>query len=293
MKILITGGSGFLGQYINLELSKYHEVHTSFFHEPRNCANFNSTRVDICDDEKLLSIFKTFKPDVVIHTASISSPQKAAELSPKIVYDTNVKATERVAQYCEKYNSKLIYTSTDLVYAGYRDSYLKEDAKLIPISLYAETKLMGEEKIKSTFDNYIILRTALMFGFGLNGTTCFFHQMYDRLKTGERVNVFFDQYRSPLSVLEAVRIINHLCNSAVKGETINFGGLERLSRYDFALMVCNLTELDKSLLKKTSMYDLPDLPHVADVSMNVDKLASLGYKLKTIDESLEEILRFR
>ncbi|MCK7523235.1 MAG: sugar nucleotide-binding protein [Ignavibacteriales bacterium] len=54
-----------------------------------------------------------------------------------------------MAELCEKFNSKLIYTSTDLVYAGYRGSMLKEDAKLIPVSLYAETKLMGEIKIQA------------------------------------------------------------------------------------------------------------------------------------------------
>jgi dTDP-4-dehydrorhamnose reductase len=44
---------------------------------------------------------------------------------------------------------------------------LNEESKLIPVSLYAETKLMGEIKIKETFDNYLILRIALLYGFGL------------------------------------------------------------------------------------------------------------------------------
>lgn len=291
MKILITGGAGFLGQYLNFELSNKHEIYTLYFNEPRNCTKFNSTQVDICDDEKLLSIFKSFKPDVVIHTASISTPQKAAEHSPKIVYATNVKATERIAQHCEKHNSKLIYTSTDLVYAGYRGSNLTEDAKLVPISLYAETKLMGEEKIKSTFNNYIILRTALMHGFGLGGTTSFFHQMFNKLKAGVKVKVFHDQYRSPLSVIEASQIINFLCESNAAGTVINFGGPERLSRFELAEMTCKAAGLNESLLEKISMYDIPDLPHVADVSMNVEKLKLLGYPFKSVEDSLQEILR--
>ena len=248
MKILITGGSGFLGQYLNLELSKHHEILSLYHQSQRNCKEFNSEQVDIGNYEKLKYIFNSFKPDVVVHTASISTPHKADSLPAKIVFETNVRATENIAKLCEQHNSKLIYTSTDLVYAGYRGSYLKEDAKLIPISLYAETKLMGEEKIKSTFKNYIILRTALMFGFGLNGATCFFHQMFDRLKAGLAVKVFYDQYRSPLSVLEAVRIIRFLCESDIKSEIINFAGAERLSRYDFAVKVCSLAGFNQSLL---------------------------------------------
>jgi dTDP-4-dehydrorhamnose reductase len=290
MKILITGGSGFLGQYLNLELSKRHEILTLFYNSPRNCRQFNSKQIDIRNYQTLKEIFLTFKPDRVIHTASISSPQKVDKLSTKIVYETNVKSTEYIAQLCGLNTSKMIYSSTDLVYAGYRGSNLKEDAKLIPVSLYAETKLMGEEKIKNTFDNYIILRTALMYGFGLNGASCFFHQMYDKLKAGEKVNVFYDQFRSPISVLEAARIITFLCDSDATGETINFGGTERLSRYDFALIMCGIAGLDPNLLEKTSMYDLTDLPHVADVSMNIEKWQSLGIKLKNTEEAIREIL---
>lgn len=290
MRILITGGSGFLGQYLNLELSKLNEILTLYYQTPRNCKQFNSQQIDIRDHEKLNYIFDSFKPEVIIHTASISTPQKASELSSKIVFETNVKSTENIAKLCGQNNAKMIYTSTDLVYAGYRGSYIKEDAKLIPISLYAETKLMGEEKIRSTFVNYIILRTALMFGFGLNGSTCFFHQMYDKLKVGEKVKVFHDQYRSPLSVLEAARIINQLCSSDIKGEIINFGGIENLSRYEFGLKLCKCAGFDESLLEKTSMYDLLDMPHVADVSMNTEKLQSYGITLKSTEEAIREII---
>jgi dTDP-4-dehydrorhamnose reductase len=290
MKILITGGSGFLGQYLNLELSKHHEILTLYHQFQRNCKEFNSEQVDIRNYEKLKFIFNSFKPEIVVHTASISTPQKVSEISSKIVYEINVSATKNLAELCAQDNSKLIYTSTDLVYAGYRGSNLMEDAKLIPISLYAETKLMGEEKIKSTFYNYIILRTALMFGFGLNGASCFFHQMYDKLNAEQKVKVFYDQYRSPLSVLEAARIINFLCESEVKGETINFGGTERLSRYEFGLKLCKHAGFEETLLEKISMYDSPDLPYVADVSMNIDKLQSLGISLKKTEEALNEIL---
>lgn len=290
MKVLITGGSGFLGQYLNIELSKSFEILTLYNKTPRNCKLFNSKQVDICDNKKLSEIFDTFKPNTVIHTASVSTPQKANEQPPKIVYEINVLTTKNIAELCEQYNSKLIYTSTDLVYAGYRGSYLKEDAKLIPISLYAETKLMGEEKIKATFDNYIILRTALMYGIGLNGTTCFFHQMYDKLCANEKVKVFSDQFRSPLSILEAARIIRQFCESDIKSEVINFGGVERLSRYDLALKLCNIAQLDEKLLEKISMYQIKELTHVADVSMNVDKLKSFGVKPKSIEDALKEIL---
>lgn len=108
-----------------------------------------------------------FKPEVVIHTAGISNPTISQSIIAKEIYNTNVEVTAKIAQLCNIYRSKLIYTPTDLVYAGYLGSMLCEDSKLIPMSLYAETKLMGEVKIQETFNDYIILRTALLFGFGL------------------------------------------------------------------------------------------------------------------------------
>jgi dTDP-4-dehydrorhamnose reductase len=293
MKILITGGSGFLGQYLNLELSEKHEIVTLYHHHARNSVNYKHHQIDICSHDRLKKIFENFNPNAVVHTASISTPQKAEALSTKIVYETNVSATKKIAELCAQYNSRLIYISTDLIYAGYRGSYLKEDAKLIPVSLYAETKLMGEENIKSIFNNYIILRTALLFGFGMNGTSCFFHYIYNKLKAGEEVRVFYDQFRSPLSVIEATRIINFICESDVKTEIINFGGRERLSRYELSLLLCKAAGLDKSLLNKISMYDSPDLHHVADVSMNVEKLKSFGIALKSTEESVNEIIQSR
>jgi len=291
MKILITGGSGFLGQYLNLELSKHHNILTLYHQSARNCSQFNSKKIDIGNNAALRQIFEAFKPEVVVHTASISTPQKAEAIPTKIVYETNVIATESIAGLCAQYSSKLIYTSTDLVYAGYRGSNLTEDAKLIPITLYAETKLMGEEKIKSTFDNYVILRTALMFGFGLYGATCFFHQMYDKLKAGETVKVFYDQFRSPLSVIEAARIIGLICESDISAKIINFGGSVRLSRYELAEMLCKTAGFDETRLGKISMCDIPNLPHVADVSMNIEKLQSYGITLMSTEEAIREVIQ--
>jgi dTDP-4-dehydrorhamnose reductase len=291
VKILITGGSGLLGQYLNLELSKENDILTMYNKNIGNCTNFKSVKSDINDALQLEKIFENFLPNIVIHTASISNPKDASKLNPKIIYDINVNATKKIAELGEKYKAKLIYTSTDLVYAGYRGSMLKEDSKLIPISIYAETKLMGEVKIQETFDNYLILRMALMFGFGLNHSQNHFSQMYEDLKNNKKVKLFYDQFRTPVSLLEAASIISSLSKIDIKGEIINTGGRERLSRVELGEMLCNKANLDKSLIEKISMEEFKDLPMVADVSMNTEKLQSYGIKIKSVDKSINEILK--
>jgi dTDP-4-dehydrorhamnose reductase len=290
MKIFITGGSGLLGQYLNIELSKYHTILTQYHLNPGNCVEFNNVRLDLTNSSSLKEVFSDFNPDIVLHIAAISNPQLAEKIDSKTVYAINVKATEQLAQLCEIHNTKLIYTSTDLVYAGYRSSMLKEDAKLIPVSLYAETKLIGEVKIQDTFNDYIILRTALLFGFGLNHSTNHFHQMYQNLKNGKEVKLFTDQYRTPLSVIDAARMINQLIQKDIKTEILNFGGKERVSRYELGEILCEVAGFDKNLLVKITMDDLPGLNKVEDVSMNTDRLQSFGIKSISISGSIEKIL---
>ncbi len=292
MKIFITGGSGLLGQYLNSELSGKHQVLTQHNEHQGNCKLFKNIKLDLTDFNSLNRVLSEFKPEVVIHTAAISTPTLGATSNSTQVYFVNVTATERLAELCEKYKVKMIYTSTDLVYAGYRGSMLKEDSKLIPVSLYAETKLMGEVKIQETFDNYIILRTALLYGFGLNHSKCHFHQMHMDLKHDKEVKLFADQFRSPISLIDAARLINQLLDKDIKSEIINFGGAERVSRYQLGEILCDVAGFDKNLLFKITMDAVPDLPKVEDVSMNCDKLKSFGIQSSAISESIKNSLEF-
>ena len=60
MKILITGGSGLLGQYLNVVLSQNHNILTLFNNNLGNCANFKSQKIDLLDTKKLEKIFNRF-----------------------------------------------------------------------------------------------------------------------------------------------------------------------------------------------------------------------------------------
>ncbi|HZH71673.1 MAG TPA: sugar nucleotide-binding protein [Mariniphaga sp.] len=291
MKILITGGGGLLGQYLNIELSGKNDILSIYHKNPGNSTNYKNVSADITNNQQLEKIFNDFKPDIVIHNAAVSSPKMAAALNPKLVYDINVNASKSTAELCERFKSKLIYTSTDLVYAGYRGSMLKEDAKLIPITLYAETKLMGEIKIQETFNNYLILRVALLFGFGLNHSKNHFGEMYENFRNNKRVKLFYDQYRTPISLKEAAKIINQLCDFDIKGEVINLGGKDRVSRLELGELLCDAAGFDKSLIDKISMNEIEDIPMAADVSLNTDKLQSYGIKLKSIDDSVREVIK--
>lgn len=290
-KVLITGGSGLLGQYLNLTISKKFKLHTIFKSNSGNCNDFSSSAVDILNENALKNLFENVKPDVVIHSAAITNPLPKKDQTNKDYFDTNVTPTNNIAKLCEKYKTRLIYISTDLVYAGYRGSFLKEDAKLIPASIYAETKLVGEMKVKESTDNFLILRTALLYGIGLNHSRCHFQNMYDDLKNRKPTKLFTDQYRTPISLSDSAKIIAELVKIDLKSETLNLGGTERVSRFELGELLCSIAGLDINLLQKITMDDIHNFPKVEDVSLNIDKLQSLGLNPRTIEENIHEIIR--
>ncbi len=289
-KFLLTGGSGLLGQYLNIEAAKENDILTLYNNNVSNCDEFKSTKADITNFNLMREIFSSFKPNVVIHTAAVTNPIPLPGQITRDVYFVNVNATKNIAELCKQFDARLIYISTDLVYAGYRGSMLKEDAKLIPVSLYAETKLMGEMKVKETLVNYLILRTALLYGFGLNHSNCHFHKMNEELKNGKPVKLFVDQFRTPISLQDAAEIITNIAQMDINNETINLGGVGRVSRYEMGEILCSVAGYDRSLLEKISLNDVPELPKVDDVSLNTDKLQSLGFKQKSIEESISNII---
>ena len=292
MRILITGGSGLLGQYLSIELSKSNEVISLYNKNSISSDNFSSKHIDIRNYKLLNDLFESFNPDIVVHAAASTNPVLSPDLETREIYDINVSSTKRIAELCDRCSARLIYTSSDLVYAGYRGSMLKENSKLIPVSLYAETKLMGEIKIQETFDNYIILRIALLYGFGLGNSICHFQDMYKNLKAGKAVKLFYDQYRTPVSLPEAARIIRELCNQSIKNDIINIAGKERVNRVQMGEKLCGIVGFDKRLIQKISMNEIPGYPAVEDVSLDTEKLQSYGIKIKGIEQSIKEILNY-
>ena len=291
MKVLITGGSGLLGQFLNIRFSVKNDILAIYNTNSANCNEYNSVKADIGDVHRIQEIFSSFSPDVVIHTGAYSRPEICARLSKDEVYRINVNATSDISELCQKQNSLLIFTSTDLVYDGNRGGMLKENAIINPVSLYAESKLEAEKVIKNVFDNYIILRTSLLYGIGREDSVNNFHRMYNNFKSGVPSRLFADQFRTPLSLINAAEIIEQIINYGVSGEVINFGGKEKVSRAELGEILCDVAGFDKSLIEKISMDDVTDISKVPDVSLNTDKLRSYGIWQKSIEESIFEILR--
>jgi len=288
-KIFITGASGFWGKYLFEGLKKDFDVYGSC--NKTSIKNKKIFRLNLENSEEIHNTFTQIKPNIIIHTAACSKVD-ICENNKEIAYRINVEATEKIAEWCKENNCRLIFFSTDLVYDSKNPEILfKESDKTSPKCYYAYTKLTAEEKIRNILDECIILRVALSYGIGDNMHKSFFDWIYKNLSENKKVTLFTDQYRTPMFVEEGVEIIKILIKNRIKNETINFGGIEKLNRYEFGLKVTEVFNFSKELLKPIKSTEAQGITFRSfNSSMNIEKLIKLtDYRFNTIQENLKRI----
>ena len=178
MKVLVTGGAGFIGKHLVHSLLKKGNLVTIFDTFSNSEKSSASSLVDMGakivegNITKLQDITNATKDhDVVIHLAAKISVEDSIR-NPSETFRINVDGTRNVLVACEKNHvRKLVVASSAAVYGeGLPGIKLTEDAKLNPISPYGESKAVMEQEIKEFVSkhsiNCIILRFFNVYGIG-------------------------------------------------------------------------------------------------------------------------------
>ncbi|MBE0427869.1 MAG: NAD(P)-dependent oxidoreductase [Nitrospirae bacterium] len=149
MKILITGGSGFIGtNAVDFYLSKGIERLSIDIKEPQNIAhNKVFKRINILDKEALVKIFKDYSPTHVLHLAARTDLHEKNNIEG---YAANIKGVENIVRAISNSPSvkRSIFASTKLVCPT--DYTPKSDDDYCPNTLYGKSKVLGEEIVKSS-----------------------------------------------------------------------------------------------------------------------------------------------
>jgi nucleoside-diphosphate-sugar epimerase len=152
LKILVTGGAGFIGSNLVARVCGGNEVVVvDDLSEGRedNLAgleNVEFVKQDICDAAAMKKIFARFKPEIVFHFAASFANQKSVE-QPKQDLEINGAATLSLLEESRACGvQRFVYASSSCVYgnASARGEPMREDAKPAPETPYAITKLLGE-----------------------------------------------------------------------------------------------------------------------------------------------------
>jgi UDP-glucose 4-epimerase len=178
MKVLVTGGAGFIGKYLVkslLEKGNSVTIFDNFSNSTKNSINFlvnTGVKVIEGDIRKLDDIVNAIKDqEIVIHLAAKISVSESIS-NPLDTFQVNVEGTKNILTACEKNNTKkLIVASSAAVYGeGTPNVKLIEKSELNPISPYGQSKLKMELVIKEFESkhniNCIVLRFFNIFGIG-------------------------------------------------------------------------------------------------------------------------------
>ena len=270
-KIVITGASGVLGHRLVQDLENNHHVYAFENVSKVLSKNCKVVRVVLTQPDQIIKALTQIKPSCVVHCAALTSPD-LCETNKELTDKVNVHSTETIARICQDSGARLIYISTDLVYEG-AGKYHKEEETPCPVSHYALSKLKGEEKAGKYCRNSCIVRSALIYGWSPPGRMTFIEWLIENIKARKTVNLFTDQYRSPVYLGDLSLMVSRLINTEVCG-IFNSGGSERISRYEFAKKAAGIFGLDKSFYNPVLIKDIPMFAHrPADASMDITKIS--------------------
>ena len=186
MKILICGSSGQLGSDCLQILQEAHEVLALSLNE-----------LDITSSSDVDKVIRNSVPDIILNCAAYTDVD-ACETERELAWKVNVEGPKNLASGATKYGGLLIHISSDYVFDGRKkppEPYVEDDEPN-PLSYYGRTKLEGEVAVMQATDQYIILRTAWLYG--IHGRN--FLKTILELALGnpdKKVKVVNDQFGSP------------------------------------------------------------------------------------------------
>src|SRR3989344_1793450 len=294
MKVLVTGGSGYIGSLlVPLLLGAGHRVsvvdnlifnqttHLPYFPDD----NFSFTKGDIRDRDTMTPLVDN--ADMIIHLAAIVG-EPACRVNPGLAREVNAEASKLLNELRGK--KPLIYSSTGSNY-GKVDGICTEETPANPLSVYAKTKLEAEQVFEKS-GNVVLYRFATAFGLSprlrldlLANDFCF-----QAINNGNLIIYQKDVRRTFIHVRDIARALLH----AVE----NFNKMKD-NIYNVGHESLNLTK--KDLVEKVQEYHPKLYVHYADIGQDPDqrdyevsyaKIRGTGFETTiSLDQGIKEMIK--
>jgi len=277
-KLLITGVSGLLGSNLAYALRDKYDITGWYNRHNAFIPRVDSFKVDITDKKAVKNFLSDYKPDVILHCASLTNIdycEKNKEETKKV----NVEGTRNIVSACNS-RTKLVYISTDAVHDGKKGGYTEDDP-ISPCNYYGLTKYEAETIVKK-HKNHIIVRTNI-FGWNIQNKHSLAEWMLYNLERGCLINGFTDVAFSSIYTIKFAKIMDKILSKNLTG-IFNLASRTSLSKYEFAVFVAKAFSMNKALIKPVSV-DVHNFSakRGKDLSLNTQKLS------KALDEDLPSI----
>jgi len=289
-KIMVTGGSGDLGQSLISKLVSNGFDCVSISRKSNKNQLVKNIRCDITNFRKLNFVINKFKPDIIIHLAGITG-NIACETNPKKAFLTNVFGTLNILKSSIKLKPKIIFISTGEIY-GKTKNKVSETILPKPVNIYGITKMLSENLILNYSANCktpaIILRFS--YCYDENFTKRGFSLMFKKAINGEKIQVFGGN-----QILDLLHF-NDAIDAIMKSITYNKTEIFNIGSGETQSLISIINKL-KKIMNGDVNYDL--LPYrgfeVKTCKLNINK-ARKNLKFKPsirLDDILHEMVSKR
>jgi dTDP-4-dehydrorhamnose reductase len=280
MRVLLTGFGGYVGNVIRRGLGrKYDLVGLS----SRCRDDGNHIRCDLRDEKEVQRLPSRIQPDLIIHAAGIKDI-RFCEKNPEDAYNINCQSLVNLARIFEG-GCRIIYVSTDYVFAGDRGGYSEGD-KPEPGTVYGGSKLCGELQGRVIAGKrFAVLRAGALFDMNAS----FPRFLYENLSRGEQVTCYSDVIYSPTYYRDFLMVLGCLIDFDFSDRYLFHASGEALSRYEFALHFAHAFGFDESLVVPTSGRG-NDLFLFPNLSLTNDETKRLLHVERTpVTDALQEL----
>ncbi len=247
MKVLVTGGFGFIGWHISQELSSRGDEVAAFSRNPPSDMGIGikAIRGDVSHLSDIIGALKRSGAELIVHSAALLTSE--SQRNPVLSFDVNVKGTLNVLEAARLMDlHRVIFISSTAVYGITREGELVgEDYPKNPITLYGAQKLFGEhlgENYRSTYGlSFVALRLPIVYGPGQSqrGFSAF-KEIVEKPLLGERavVKVGGDQKYDAVYVKDVAKSV-WLASRAknLRHSAFNIGAGNQCTLWDLAEIV--------------------------------------------------------
>lgn len=224
--VLVTGARGMLGTELvaALRRSRWRQKHR---HDPVHPCDIDE--MDITNPGVIEKYLSTRQPQLVINCAA-DTDVDGCESNPARAYAINAEGPMHLARVCRRHGCKLVHISTDFVFDGKGRWPYRPTDETGPLSVYGKSKLAGEQAVQKELDEYLIVRTAWLFGKAGRNFVSTIRQL---AQEKNQIEVIKDQVGSPTYAVDLAAAIINLVNVAAEG-IYHFANTGRCSWYEFA-----------------------------------------------------------
>ncbi|MBU6154727.1 MAG: sugar nucleotide-binding protein [Bdellovibrionales bacterium] len=249
-KILIVGGSGFVGTHLAGLLSRKHSITSTFRGEFTAIPGVEYVYFNgIHDKDRCSSLVQKHQPDVVIFSAGSNDPAKA-EKDPSQSQLVHLTGANQMLTAAEYLKAKYIYLSSDWVFSGIDGNFGESDTA-IPSYALGKTKLGAENYIRNRSVNHIIIRCAPLLGRGTLDHPSWLDHLRDAAAFHKPISLSDRSIRNPVHVRELATLIDRVIEGDVRNKTLHLGGLTRISEYQLAVEIFETFGFDRKDLTMT------------------------------------------